>query len=377
MKAICTTSRGWRTELARLWTLGVSLATAMAVVGGCSTITGQQVAPTVLPAIPELSGVTVEGRLEPVHFVNLALNADGLVDEVLVHQGDQVVAGQLLLRLETSGTQTLEEARSRAAVEFGGAQEAVRLAQKELDAYPLPRIFVGLTAQQAAQIWLDNLDSARAEFAPYVGTSRKTLKPNHHIFPSLPRRIWFDTDEYHGVAKEYNKQVDVAWMNYRKAVEWLVLDSALASARARLLQARTNYDGLQDAASSQATAGVRGALADSELRAPFAGTITNLDTKLGEHVSSGQPVATLGDFSNWIAKTTDLTEIDVVNVAVGEPVKVTLDAVPGRVFDGRVLGIDLNYSERQGDIVYAATILLGEHDPQMRWGMTAQVTLAE
>ena len=58
-------------------------------------------------------------------------------------------------------------------------------------------------------------------------------------------------------------------------------------------------------------------------------------------------------------KTTDLTEIDVVNVAEGEPVKVTLDAVPGRVFDGKVLAIDLNYSERQGDIVYTATILLG------------------
>ena len=330
-----------------------------------------------MPAVPELSGVTVEGRLEPVHFVNLALNADGLVDEVLVSQGDQVVAGQLLLRLETSGTQTLAEARSHAAVELGGAQEAVRVAQKELDGYPLPRIFVGLTAQQAAQIWLDTLDSARADFAPYVYTSRKTLKPNHHIFPSLPRRIWFDTGEYSNVAKEYNKQVDVAWMNYRKAVEWLMLDSALETAKARLLEARTNYDGLQDAASTETTAGVRGALADSELRAPFAGTITNLDTKLGEHVSSGQPVATLGDFSSWIVKTTDLTEIDVVNVAAGEPVKVTLDAVPGREFDGRVLGIDLNYSERQGDIVYAATILLGEHDPQMRWGMTAQVTLAE
>ena len=128
-------------------------------------------------------------------------------------------AGQLIVRLENTRTQTLEEARSRAAVELGGAQEAVRVAQKELDAYPLPRIFVGLTAQQAAQIWLDNLDLARADFAPYEDTSRKTLKPNHHIFPSLPRRIWFDTDEYSGMAKEYNKQVDVAWMNYRKAVD--------------------------------------------------------------------------------------------------------------------------------------------------------------
>ena len=121
----------------------------------------------------------------------------------------------------------------------------------------------------------------------------------------------------------------------------------------------------------------RGALAETELRAPFAGTITNFDLKLGEHVSPGQPVATLGDFSSWIVKTTNLTEIDVVNVTAGQPVQVALDAAPGKVFDGTLLRIDLNYSERQGDIVYAATILLAEHDPGMRWGMTAQVTFPE
>ena len=60
--------------------------------------------------------------------------------------------------------------------------------------------------------------------------------------------------------------------------------------------------------------GIRAALANAEVRSPFAGTITNLDLKVGEFAASGTPVVTIADLSKWVVKTTDLTEIDVVNV---------------------------------------------------------------
>jgi multidrug efflux pump subunit AcrA (membrane-fusion protein) len=352
------------------------LAAALILISGCSTIPGQAVSPaaTPLPPLPDQGGITAEGRLEPIRYASLSFGADGTVSEVLVREGDVVETGQVIGRLDNTQTRTLEQARTDAAVELSNAYEAVRVAQQEFDDYPVPREFVGFTPQQATAYWLDQLDSARADFEPYEGTSRKTLKPNHHIFPSLPRRIWFDTNEYEGMAKEYKKQLDVGWMNYRKAVAWLTLDSALDSAQARLTQAQGDYDALQDASPTEATAGVRSALATAELRAPFAGIITDLALKEGERVTAGDPVATIGDFTAWVVKTTDLTEIDVVDVAVEEPVGLTLDAIPGQAFQGRVLRIDQNYSERQGDIVYTATLLLADHLPEMRWGMTAQAT---
>ena len=353
------------------------LAASLVLISGCSAIPGQGSPPTAtpLPPLPNEGGVTAEGRLEPIRYASLSFGADGTVSEVLIHEGDVVEAGQIISLLDNTQTRTLEQARTDAAIELSDAYEAVRVAQKEFDEYPVPREFVGFTPQQAAEYWLDKLDSARADFEPYEGTSRKTLKPNHHIFPSLPRRIWFDTNEYEGMAKEYKKQLDVGWMNYRKAVAWLTLDAALESAQARLTQAQGDYDALADPSVTEATAGVRSALATSELRAPFAGTVTNVDLKEGERVTAGDPVATIADFTAWVVKTTNLTEIDVVEVSAEEPAELTLDAIPGRTFPGRVLRIDQNYSERQGDIVYTATLLLADQQPEMRWGMTAQVTL--
>jgi multidrug efflux pump subunit AcrA (membrane-fusion protein) len=352
------------------------LAAGLMLMSGCSAIPGQGSPPTAtpLPPLPDQGGITAEGRLEPIRHAALSFGADGIVSEVLIREGDVVEAGQVIGRLDNTETRTLEQARAHAAVDLSNAHEAVRVAQQEFDDYPVPREFVGFTPQQATEYWLDKLDTARADFEPYEGTSRKTLKPNNNRFPSLPRRLWFDTNEYEGMAKEYKKQLDVGWMNYRKAVAWLTLDSALESAQARLTQAQSDYDALQAASPAETTAGVRSALASAELRAPFAGSITNLDLKEGERVTAGNPVATIGDFTAWVVKTTDLTEIDVVEVSVSEPVGLTLDAIPGPTFQGRVLGIDQNYSERQGDIVYTCTLLLADRLPEMRWGMTAQVT---
>ncbi len=130
---------------------------------------------------------------------------------------------------------------------------------------------------------------------------------------------------------------------------------------------------MQDASLAEDTAGARAALANAELRSPFAGTITNLDLKVGEFAPSGQPVVTVADFSNWVVKTTDLTEIDVVNIKEGQPVTLTLDAIPGKTFNGYVLSIGQNYAEQQGDVVYEVSVLLTDKHPAMRWGMTAEV----
>jgi HlyD family secretion protein len=110
-----------------------------------------------------------------------------------------------------------------------------------------------------------------------------------------------------------------------------------------------------------------------EVLAPFDGVVAEMNAKQGGSINAGQSAVTIADFSSWLVKTTDLTEIDVVNLKEGQPVTVTLDALPEVQLKGQILSIGQNYAENQGDVVYEVTILLTDTHPNMRWGMTAAV----
>lgn len=317
-----------------------------------------------LPATSDSSEIIAEGHLEPIRYINLAFNTNGLVTEVSSAEGDQVEAGQIIARLENPQAKTLESARVDALQELTGTYAAVRDEQYQLDNFDVPSEFSGMTPIQAVQTTLEKLNKARDNFEPYKNLSDKWLAADKKAI---------DTGVYRGVAQRYKKELDDTWADYRQAIQWLNLESNLQTAQARLDQAQKDYVALQDATFSEDTAGARAALANAEVRAPFAGTITKLDLKVGEFVPPGQPVVTIADLSSWVVKTTDLTENDVVNVNEGQPVEVTLDAMPGIILKGNVLSIGQGYSEKEGDIVYEVTILINDKNPGMRWGMTAEV----
>jgi multidrug efflux pump subunit AcrA (membrane-fusion protein) len=392
---------------------------------GCSTATpatpgtSTAAAPAAAAAAP---GVTAEGRLEPVRYIELSAAANGSVSGLLAAQGDEVQAGQMILQLQTpmapkapppvctsipimrhrlwnyrrppfltyvqqctpvstgsapQTAQTLEAAQASAATRLASAHQAEHDTQDELDKFDIPAKFSGMTAAEAARLALTNLESARTQFEPYKADSVQGYRANHN-FPWLPASVYVDTQYYKGgLASEYKKQLNSAWLDYRKAVTWLQLESALESAKADVAQAQKDVDSLQDTSMSEATAGARAALANAELRAPFDGTVTNLDLKVGDSVTSGKPIATLADFSSWVVKTTDLTENDVVNIQEGQPVDVTFDAIPGKTLTGTVESISQNYAKKQGDIVYEVTVRLNDKLPEMRWGMTTKLHFPE
>ena len=71
-----------------------------------------------------------------------------------------------------------------------------------------------------------------------------------------------------------------------------------------------------------------------------------------------------------------MSEVDVVEVAVGQEVKVSVDAMPYLELCGRVSEIAPLAEERHGDIVYTVTIDLEEgFGAKLRWGMTAYVDI--
>ncbi len=319
------------------------------LVSACSGIAAGAVAtPSPIPTVIADTAIVSDGRLEPVRYAEIALNAGGLVSEVLVKEGDQVKAGQVIAIIEGANAQTLEDAKVEAMKELNAAYDNLRQSQIAMDDFDVPSDFAGMTPTQAVQKMLGAVNKARDEFEPYKSVSLSNQS-----------------------ARDYRRRLDDAWSKYRKAVQWMQLTTNLEAAQAGLNEAQADYDSLSDANFAEATAGRRAALANAELRVPFSGTVMSMKLKAGESATAGQAAVTIADTSNWVVKTTDLTEIDVVKLSEGQPVTITLDALPEKALKGNVLLIGQSYSENQGDIVYEVTILLTETDPAMRWGMTA------
>ena len=355
---------------------------------------------TPIPTVVADSLIVAEGRLEPSHYVDIAFNANGTVSEVLVSEGQQVTEGQVIARLANSearqadvanaeeaflqAQQAFDSAEAVALGKLADANEAVRIAQREMDDFNIPSDFWEMSTNEALNYTATNLEEARINFEPYryleVQLEKQLAKQN----PSKDQ-------VYRSTAKLYKARLDDAWAEYNRAIKWTTLEANLESAKSELAKAQKEYDMLsagssggekalaeaQFEAARANLAAARAALADVELLAPFDGTVAGLKVKGGETVSPGQVVVSLADFSGWIVKTTDLTELDVVEITEGQPVTITLDALPDADIDGLVQTIGQNFAEKQGDVVYEVTVELTEMLPNMRWGMTAVVKFSE
>jgi HlyD family secretion protein len=160
-------------------------------------------------------------------------------------------------------------------------------------------------------------------------------------------------------------------------------EAGVASAEAGLAELQSKPS---DATLSGAAARVRGAevalkqaelaLEKATLVAPIAGTVAELNLKVGEVPAAGSPVIVLADLSSWQIETEDLTELSVVRIREGDQVAVTFDALPGFELPGTVAQIKPLGENRQGDIVYTVVVEPNSWDERLRWNMTAAVEIA-
>jgi multidrug resistance efflux pump len=387
------------------------------------------------------SRISVEGVVVPVQQAKLSLTTGGVVDEVLVAEGDAVTAGQLLLRIQ-SQKQAAAVAQAEAAL--AGAQARVA----ELKAGPRPQeIEAAQAAVAAAQAGLDKLQAgataeeiaaAQAGLAQAQASLAKTTEgpdENQRIAAEAAlanaeaaRRVAQAAyDRVKGLAdvglRPESLQLEQATNAYNQALASLkALDDTgtaadIAGARAGVQRAQAQLDALRasarpaDLAAAQAEmqraeaqlalieAGAKpeliaaaeaevaaaqaaldqakASLADTELYAPFAGTVARLDVNPGEQANPSTPLVWLADQSAWLVETTDLTELDVAKVQVGDTALLEFDALPDLELNGRVVRIRPLGEDRLGDITYQVVIEPERFEPSLRWNMTTAVTFEE
>ncbi len=402
-------------KLFKLSAFFVLSAMLVAACGGLPGGAGAGGTPTPLPPIVSEGEIVVDGRLVPNKWVDLAFNSSGEIAEVLVEEGDLVQAGDVIARL--GNRETLESNVSKASLELLSAQ------QEQLD------------AEQARQQLFDTLSTAQTNALQELNDARQALKDADRKVAGLrsdPSQA--DLEEAEATLILTEDKLDKAeddWKEYENRSEKNLIRAAMLNrvaqarrdydnalrrynnilsgstefsrtqslaeqqiAQSRLEQAQKDYDELQEgpdpdslalaekrietatgriASAETAITAAQSALADLDLVATIPGTLTQMDLIVGQRISPAEVVAQIADFSKWYVETDNLTEIDVVDVAVGQNSTVTPDAVPDLVLNGVVEKISDNFEEKRGDITYTARILLNEIDPRLRWGMTTVV----
>lgn len=403
------------------------------LISACATASAQELGdPTVLPPVQDFA-VIAEGRLVPNQSVQLGFVSAGQVDEILVAEGDIVKSGDLIARL--GDRETLEANLAAAELDALAADLELTAANVELlnaqkaydDLYKnWPDMAIqadgDLTdARQAAhdaernlgyktgtanQLDIDvawsqvvlaekALEDAEEKFEPYAKKPEDNLaRANYQSKLAQAQKAYDRAVSHYNALKDPSGEFEISQADASNRVAQARLaqaqkdfdellegpdpdDIALAEAQIQAAETRiATAEGRADTAQVNIVA-AQAALNNLDLVAPFAGTIVDLNLILGEQITPGSPVATLVDFSQWYIETDNLTEIEVVDVAVGQPVTIVPDALPDVELPGSVEAIDDFFVEKRGDVTYTARIRVDDIDARMRWGMTVVVTFEE
>jgi HlyD family secretion protein len=371
---------------------------ALATVGmltGCGGAAATATA-TEVPVVAQTgaNSVVAEAVVVPAEWNDVRFDIPGVVAEVLVQEGDVLEAGDPLARLDSAD---LERAVEQAQMALRQAQIALEQLQEPPDEADVRRAQNGVS-QAAAALNTAQLNLQAVQNSPLLNES---LEDAQKAYDEAKRRYDISLARYNRGEIDYwyvdhDRQI---YEDAQLALERVQQQGAAqeAAARNEVTRAAQAYQEAQDAlarllegakpseieAAEVAVQVAQVALDEAQssvqkatLAAPFAGTVAAVNVKVGDVVAAGQSgfvVATLGQLQ---ARTTDLTELDVARVAVGQAATVTVDALPGQEFAGTVSEIALQAGDYRGDVVYAVTVALDEvGDAPLRWGMTTLVEI--
>jgi RND family efflux transporter MFP subunit len=111
------------------------------------------------------------------------------------------------------------------------------------------------------------------------------------------------------------------------------------------------------------------------VRATTTGTVTSVTTDVGAPVDGSTPVATVSDLGN-LAAMVNLSEFDAAQVKRGQEARVSVDALGGKVFLGKVLFASLTGSDNgSGVVTFPVLVGLKNLSNEVKPGMNASVRI--
>lgn len=341
--------------------------------------------------------VTGTGKIQPAAQAMLSFKASGSVGQILAEVGQVVPAGAVLMELDQASLDA----------NLISARADLITAQDNLDT-----LLDTPTAQQIAQAQLTIAQAADAlEDAQYTWrVQQQGYRASQSTIDAAEARLLLaereldrkkaDYDHLSGrpsddafraialtelEAARQSRDAALRALNWYKGhpteVQQGILDAEVAAAEADLKQAQETLDDLLAGPDPDEVAAARARLAAAQavvdqarLVAPFEGTVMSLRYNPGDSVTPGELGAVLADLSNLHIDTT-VDELDIAAVKEGQPVEITLDALPNQVLDGVVAQIDLAPASDTATTEFPVVVMLASAAGDVRMGMTAALSI--
>lgn len=373
-----------------------------AILAGCGSLGGS---PTALPTVVlDVGGgdaastavatgdVTASGRVFSPDEAHLAFGQGGIVRTVPVALGDSVKAGDALVELENTLAQVERDRAERALREMtsegaiAAAEQALALAQQEQD--KAQKKVNALSYPRATEGFIDNLQAqialARRELADATGAFNQVthLEKNDPERARAQIRMSEAQANLNKLIGNYNwytghpSEIDVAltYANLKAATaavqeaEWYV-----AALRGETLPAEASGARLAELqAARDAVTAAEANFAATRLTSPVDGIVGMLLVRPGEYAVPGQPAVVVTNLESLRVETTDLSELDIAGVAVGQPATIAVEAL-GVDVPGHVVAVSPVSATLGGDVVYAVLLELDEIPAGLRPGMSATI----
>jgi HlyD family secretion protein len=255
--------------------------------------------------------VTASGEIKPKNYIDIGADAIGDLTEILVKEGDHVHKGQLLAKIEdvqpTADVEAQKAALSGAEADANASESALKAADQNIE-----------MLQAAIDQSNAELDQAKADYDRSADLYKEQLLAKQDFDAKK-----FAYDGQKAALAQAVSRLQQARTQREQAV------ATLASAQRRIAQAKANLARFTDI------------LEKHNSFAPIEGMVTNLPVRVGETVvpglqnQTGTLIMTIADMSQITAEV-KVDETDIVNVQLGQPAEITIDAIPNKTFKGNV-----------------------------------------
>jgi HlyD family secretion protein len=317
--------------------------------------------------------IFASGTVQPVQTAVLTWSTSGIVGEVAVVVGDRIEKDQVLMSLAAD---SLSVEILQAEIDVINAQRAldelhenwgVDLAQTRLDMLNAEERVEDLQSKRKAMNFQRCSDERIEDLEEALEQAEQIYKFQQNA-----------TNLQRVNTAQANLNYCLSEFSEREIAE-ADLDLEIAAARLTKLKNRVNLLINGPDPDEVTILETRLAIAQSRLdsptiKAPFAGTVTDLPAQVGDVVQIGTRAVQLDDLSD-LRLAVQISEIDIPFVRVGQPAQLVFDAYFENTFTGEVSEISPVGISGLGVVEYTVTLKMLDADARIRPGMTAAVTI--